>query len=142
MKSEQVEQLIALYGSKLPIYSIPEVRKKLAGMDYSIVSLNMSKLKDPTISIILSILVGTFGIDRFYIGNIGLGILKLITCGGLGIWWIVDLFLIMDTTREHNLKSLMGITYQLLNHYVMKIVKQKKIDLREMWRFEAQDFTP
>lgn len=111
MKSEQVEQLIALYGSKLPIYSIPEVRKKLAGMDYSIVSLNMSKLKDPTISIILSILVGTFGIDRFYIGNIGLGILKLITCGGLGIWWIVDLFLIMDTTREHNLKSLMGITY-------------------------------
>lgn len=110
MSPEQVEQLIALYGAKLPIYSIPQVRRKLAGMNYSIACLNMAQLKDPTISIILSIFVGSLGIDRFYIENIGLGILKLITCGGFGIWWIIDLFLIMNATREYNLNKLMSLT--------------------------------
>ena len=43
---------------------------------------------------ILSLLVGTLGIDRFYLGHIGLGVLKLVTCGGMGIWAIVDLILI------------------------------------------------
>ena len=42
----------------------------------------------------LSIFVGGLGIDRFYLGKIGTGILKLITGGGLGIWWLIDVILI------------------------------------------------
>ena len=42
----------------------------------------------------LSILVGTLGVDRFYLGKVGTGILKLITFGGLGIWYLVDIILI------------------------------------------------
>ncbi|MGA2033615.1 MAG: TM2 domain-containing protein [Thermoguttaceae bacterium] len=47
------------------------------------------------VALLLSVLVGSLGVDRFYLGYMGLGVLKLITCGGCGIWWIIDLILIV-----------------------------------------------
>lgn len=46
-------------------------------------------------AVLLSIFVGSLGVDRFYLGKIGTGILKLITLGGFGIWWLIDLILIV-----------------------------------------------
>lgn len=46
------------------------------------------------VALLLSIFLGSLGVDRFYLGYIGLGIVKLITCGGAGIWWLIDLILI------------------------------------------------
>ena len=51
-------------------------------------------MKSKTTALILSILLGELGIDRFYLGYTGLGILKLITGGGFFIWWLVDVILI------------------------------------------------
>ncbi len=44
--------------------------------------------------LVMSIFFGSFGVDRFILGHIGLGILKLITFGGFGVWWLIDLILI------------------------------------------------
>lgn len=49
--------------------------------------------KNYTVALILSILLGWLGVDRFYTGHIGLGIIKLLTFGVGGIWWIIDIIL-------------------------------------------------
>ena len=50
--------------------------------------------KDWTVLLILSILLGGLGVDRFYAGHIGLGILKLLTVGGCGIWALIDIIMV------------------------------------------------
>lgn len=64
------------------------------------------QFKSPTVALVLSIFLGAYGIDRFYIGHIGLGVGKLLTCGGIGIWALIDWFLILGATRNENLKKL------------------------------------
>jgi TM2 domain-containing membrane protein YozV len=51
--------------------------------------------KDWMVTLLLSIFLGTLGVDRFYLGHIGLGIVKLLTFGGCGIWWLIDLIMIL-----------------------------------------------
>jgi TM2 domain-containing membrane protein YozV len=63
----------------------------------------MAKRKvDWTLTLVMSILFGGLGVDRFLMGQVGLGILKLITFGGCGIWWLVDLILIATKHEFEN----------------------------------------
>ncbi|MDO5564411.1 MAG: TM2 domain-containing protein [Eubacteriales bacterium] len=62
--------------------------------------------KDPTTMTIISIFVGGLGVDRFMLGETGMGVLKLLTGGVCGILWLIDLFSIGKKTKEFNLNKL------------------------------------
>lgn len=57
-----------------------------------------------TLTLVMSIVFGQLGVDRFIMGHIGLGILKLITFGGFGIWWLIDVILIATRYNFGNIK--------------------------------------
>lgn len=61
-----------------------------------------SSLKDRNTVLVLSVVLGFWGVDRFYIGDIGMGLLKLFTFGGCGILWLVDLFMIRGRADDYN----------------------------------------
>jgi len=61
-----------------------------------------SERRDRTLVLLISIFLGYLGIDRFLIGDIGMGLLKLLTGGVCGIFWLVDIFLITGRVDEYN----------------------------------------
>jgi len=107
MEKKQADQLIMLNMSKLAPEYVEPIREQLMATEYNHAVMVFSTLKDPTISLIISVLLGIYGIDRFYIGDVGLGVGKLLTGGGCGVWWIIDIFLIMGATRQKNTERIM-----------------------------------
>jgi hypothetical protein len=107
MDAAKVDLFIMTHAKSFETHQLSFLREKLLALeDSQWIILQSLNIKDPMLSLIVSIVGGHFGIDRFLIGDIGLGIGKLITCGGLGIWTVIDWFLIMDATRSKNFEKL------------------------------------
>ena len=72
-----------------------------------------TEAKDPVTILVISIFLGGLGVDRFVLGQTIIGLVKLLTAGGCGLWWFIDLFLIMGATKEVNAASAYRIYCQL-----------------------------
>lgn len=107
MDSQKVDMYLMTNSKYFDQDQLPNIKARLKEVEEDRWdAIQFIQYKDPTTSIIISVVIGELGIDRFYIGDVGLGIAKLLTCGGLGIWYIVDWFLIMGSTRDRNLAKL------------------------------------
>ncbi len=51
--------------------------------------------KNWLVTVLLSFFLGGFGVHRFYVGKVGTGILMLLTCGGVGVWAIIDFIMVL-----------------------------------------------
>lgn len=77
--------------------------------DEKIVILSSANYKNPTTMLIISLFFGGLGIDRFMLGEIGIGILKLLTGGCFGILTIIDWFTVVNKTKQKNFELFMEI---------------------------------
>jgi TM2 domain-containing membrane protein YozV len=112
MDANKVDMFLMANGKNFESIQIPQIKDQLMKLDESKWTMIQSlDFKNPTTVLIVSILVGYLGIDRFMIGDTGLGIGKLLTCGGLYIWTIVDWFLIQEATKRKNLEKLQQYSY-------------------------------
>lgn len=112
MDSKKVDMFIMSNGKFFEIHQINTIKDRLNEVDDSKwAMLSTAQFKDPTTTLIVSLLVGSLGIDRFMIGDTGLGIGKLLTCGGMGLWTIIDWFMIQKATREANMKQIQQFLY-------------------------------
>jgi TM2 domain-containing membrane protein YozV len=112
MDPQKVDMFFMMSSKYFEGYQLTALREKLLKLDDSkLIQVQGVNLKDPTTMLIVSLVGGHFGIDRFMLGEVGLGIAKLLTCGGLGIWTIVDWFLILGKTREYNLHQVLQVLF-------------------------------
>lgn len=108
MEKEKIDQFVMINGKCFPEMMLNEVKKKLESLDESKESLLMAtEWKNPTIAFLFAFFLGGFGADRFWLGQTGLGVVKLITCAGAGIWGLVDLFTVMNRAKMYNYNKLM-----------------------------------
>jgi TM2 domain-containing membrane protein YozV len=76
---------------------LPESRRGEFALAYHV------RQKDRSMSLLLSLFLGWWGVDRFYLGQVGLGVAKVFGVWlTFGLWWFVDLFLIMRATDRYN----------------------------------------
>lgn len=110
MDQQKIDMYLMTNAKYFESHQIDYVRQLLENADNTKFPIVQSvNLKDPTIMLIISLLAGGLGIDRFMVGDVGLGVAKLLTCGGLGIWALVDLFLIMGRAREVNFNNVQTV---------------------------------
>jgi len=111
MDAQKVDMFMIANNKYFEGHHLNAVREKLLSLDDAKWPLVQTlQFKSPDTAQILSIM-GQVGIDRFFIGDTGLGIVKLLTCGGLGIWTIIDWFMIQGAAREKNMETFQNALY-------------------------------
>ncbi|MBK6374001.1 MAG: TM2 domain-containing protein [Saprospiraceae bacterium] len=108
MESSKVDMFILINNKFFEGHHVAQIRDRMLEIDDSNWPVIQTlQFKDPTTMLLVSLLGGSLGIDRFMLGDTGLGVGKLLTCGGFGIWAIIDWFLIQAATKEKNIIKIM-----------------------------------
>lgn len=113
MESSKVNALMTKFEGKIPDDQKVLLKNKLMkAEDETYDVLDTLSLKNKTVTLILAIFLGGFGVDRFYIGDVGKGIAKLLFGWvTLGIWPFVDIFVSYRKAKAKNIQKIMMNIY-------------------------------
>lgn len=108
MEQSKVDMYLTTNQKYFPADKLPLIKEKLMSLSDEKYMIVMGiELKDPTTMLLISVFLGTLGVDRFMMGDIGMGILKLLTGGLCGILTVVDWVTIMKKVKDRNYQQLM-----------------------------------
>lgn len=150
MQRDKINMFMVSTSEYFPDDKLFLVREKLENVpDDALTSLSLIQYRSPLLMLAISLLGGPFGIDRFMIGDTGMGILKLLTGGCCGVLTIIDWFVIMGRTRDENLIKFMNAVNTLgasgassvstVNNYNIKIEKAVQKEDKEEKSFVEKE---
>jgi hypothetical protein len=103
MEQQKVDMFVGLNNENFTPQDLMTIKQKLEQMDDSkFFMIQGTTFQKPTTILLIAILLGW---ERFWLDDIGLGILKIITFYGCLIWWIVDIFTAKDRAQKYNFKK-------------------------------------
>ncbi len=110
MDRQKVDMYMIANKKYFPAESLMLIREKLLAMDdEKFMMFSMVELQDPMTVFLVSLFGGSMGIDRFMLGDIGMGVLKLLTGGCCGILTIIDWCTIQKKAKENNFEKIMHL---------------------------------
>lgn len=110
MEQQKVDMYVMTNQKFFPAEKIMYLKEKLKSMDEEkFAMISTIELKNPTTLLLFSLFLGGLGVDRFMLGDTGIGILKLLTAGCCGVLTMIDWFTISNKTKELNFNNLMAL---------------------------------
>ena len=108
MDKTKIDLFFTLNYDKFPAEAWPSIRTKLETMNENQwMIMQCADFRSPTVMLLIAIFLGW---ERFFLDDIGLRILKVLTCYGFYIWGIVDIFTATNRTKAYNYRKFMQLT--------------------------------
>jgi hypothetical protein len=103
MDKNHIDLFIATQADKFKPEVLGIVKQKLEEIpDDQFIVVQSLGYQTPTTILLIALFLGW---ERFFLDDIPLGVLKVLTCGGLGIWYLVDIFTAFERTRDYNFRK-------------------------------------
>jgi hypothetical protein len=105
MEKTKIDMFLGMNAEKFFPQDLAVIRERLEQLDDDKLYLVTSAtLWSPTTILLIAIFLGW---ERFFLDDIALGVIKIITCYGCGIWWLIDLFTAQDRAKRYNFNKVM-----------------------------------
>ncbi|MDD4848004.1 MAG: TM2 domain-containing protein [Bacteroidales bacterium] len=103
MEKLKVDMFIGLNAENFYPQDLMMIKEKLEQMDDDkFFLIQGTEFQKPSIILIIAILLGW---ERFWLDDVGLGIVKILTCYGCGIWWLIDIISAKDRAKKYNFQK-------------------------------------
>lgn len=110
MDQQKIEMFLMSNREYFPEDKILFIKDKLKTIDdEKFLLISSVGLKNPLTMLLMSLFLGSLGVDRFMLGDTGMGVLKLLTSGLCGILTIIDWFSVSQKTKEKNFNTIMAL---------------------------------